>query len=139
MKALIVGGGNGIGLSFARQLNSRGYEVIIIDKHDPNCSDFIYKFKKINLISCNYDIFNQYLDVDVLIITAGFGRVDYFNNLYLPEINNITLVNSLAYAKLLNIFSTKLYSNKDFYCLAMGSIAGLIVSPLFSVYGSTKV
>lgn len=28
--------------------------------------------------------------------------------------------------------------NKNFYCAVMGSIAGLVSSPLFALYGATK-
>jgi len=138
MKALIVGGSKGIGLAFADKLYKKGYEILIVDKDKPTDVIFPHIFQQMNLVNCDFDLLNSFLDIDVLIITAGFGRVDFFDNEYDTEIKNMTLVNSLAYSRILSKFSKRIYSNSPFYCLVMGSIAGLIASPLFSVYGATK-
>jgi glycerol-3-phosphate cytidylyltransferase len=97
-----------------------------------------FLFEPLNLLNPDYSCLSKYLDVDFLAITAGFGRVDYFQNLEPKEIDNLTTVDALAVAKILKIFYGKISGNSPFHTLVMGSIAGLISSPLFSVYGASK-
>ena len=50
----------------------------------------------VNLLDCDYKIFEEYQDIDTLIITAGFGRVAEFNSLTEAEIINSFKVNSVS-------------------------------------------
>lgn len=139
-EALVVGGSNGIGLSLAYQLQKQGYKKIyIIDRVSPAenlCSRFEYI--KFNLLEDDYSIFNKFEKIDTLIITADFGRVAQFEDLEEAEIVNNFKVNTIGVIKIIKKFYEKLCSNNDFDCVIMGSIAGIISSPLLSVYGSTK-
>jgi len=47
-------------------------------------------------------------------------------------------VNTIAGIKIIRSFYDKIKDPKDFYCGMMGSIAGLISSPMFSVYAASK-
>lgn len=75
---------------------------------------------------------------DTLIVTAGIGRVDYFQNLPVPEIEKTIAINFTNTIKLLKRFYGKLLGSEEAYCLTMGSLAGEISSPLFSIYSATK-
>ena len=77
-------------------------------------------------------------DIDTLIYTAGFGRVARFEDLTEEEMINSVKVNQLAAMRVIRHFYSKINSDKKFVCAVMGSIAGHIASPLFSVYGATK-
>lgn len=105
----------------------------------PNFSEYTYY--PCNLLDFNETLFQKISsdpDVDVLMITAGFGRVANFEYLHPAEIQNILTVNTVASIKIIRYFYEKISSKERFYCGMMGSIAGLMSSPLFSVYAASK-
>lgn len=138
--ALIVGGSNGIGLSIAQQLLQKEYEKIyILDRVEPDVNlgeQIIYVI--FNLLNDDYSILEQFKDIDTLIITAGFGRIAEFDEITDIEIINSYKVNAMAVIRIIKYFYPRIIQQEDFYCAVMGSIAGLISSPMFAVYGSTK-
>lgn len=148
-KALIVGGNSGIGLATAQKLITNGYEHIYVvgkDEVVPNDITLISReefdkkttFFKLNLVSEEYSLFDEIRDIDTLIITAGFGRVALFEDLTEVEISNIVKCNTLSIIRIIKKYYDMIRSQKDFYCYVMGSIAGHVTSPLFSVYGASK-
>lgn len=141
-KILIIGGANGIGLSMAKLLTLRDEtkKVYIIDKA-PLAEE--YQEEKIesfqfDLTSEDYSIFNQFTDIDGLIITAGFGRLDLFEDIPEEMIATYFNVNTIAVIRVIKHFYDRLLSKEDFYCGVMVSIAGFMSSPFFSLYGATK-
>lgn len=144
-KIVLVGGSNGIGLAIAIELIKRGYYIIIVDRSEPDYTllknENNYSFIQSDLICFQFSVFETLMkDMSVkgLIITAGFGRVTTFENISLEEIDNMFAVNSVALVKILNIFYARIMAKEDFYVAVMGSIAGLVSSPMFSVYAATK-
>lgn len=141
-RVLIVGGANGIGLSIAKVLSSRTEteRVYIIDKA-PLLEE--YKEEKIesflfDLTNEDYSIFNQFADIDGLMITAGFGRLALFEEIDEKMIPLYFNVNTIAVIRVIKHFYNRLLSKEDFYCGVMVSIAGFMSSPFFSLYGATK-
>ena len=141
-KILVIGGANGIGLSMATLLAQRPSteKVYIIDKA-PLAID--YKSQKIesqqfDLTNSDYSIFDQYQDIDTLIITAGFGRLALFKDIPDEMIATYFNVNTIPVIRIIRYFYNKLSSEADFYCGVMVSIAGFMSSPFFSLYGATK-
>ena len=144
-KAVVVGGSNGIGLAIAKNLIIKGYFVYILDKTEPDKKflneDFNFTFLYIDLLDFDAQLFETLKSdtyIDLVMITAGFGRVSKFEYLHISEIENIIKVNTISAIKIINIFYDRIRSNKTFYCGIMGSIAGMISSPLFSVYAASK-
>lgn len=140
-KALIVGGSNGIGLAIAHNLWGMGYSEINILDRSPLNSDLEYSkfsYHSFNLTNDDFTIFENFVDIDTLIISTGLGRVASFNNITETEIVNSFKVNSIAVIRIIKLFYDKIHSNLDFNCAVMGSVAGLISSPLFSIYGASK-
>lgn len=144
-KALVVGGSNGIGLAIAKNMISRNYHVIIVDRVAPDEKAGIpndsFSFYPCDLTNMDNGIFEKLagdMDIEFLMITAGFGRVTNFENLSCSEIENMIMVNTLAGIKIIRFFYSRIQHDKDFYCGMMGSIAGLISSPMFSVYAASK-
>lgn len=141
-RILVVGGANGIGLSIAKQLTAKENveQVYIVDK-TPLADQ--YKEEKISsyqfdLINPDYSIFDQFTDIDGLMITAGFGQLALFQDI--PEEMIVTYfnVNTIAVIRVIKHFYDRLLSCEDFYCGVMVSIAGFMSSPFFSLYGATK-
>ena len=141
-RVLIVGGANGIGLSIAKVLTAKEEteRVYIVDKASLAEE---YKEKKIesfqfDLTNEDYSIFNQFEDIDGLMITAGFGRLALFDDIPEEIISTYFNVNTVAVIRVIKHFYRRLLSRDDFYCGVMVSIAGFLSSPFFSLYGATK-
>ncbi|EHS2295512.1 Glycerol-3-phosphate cytidylyltransferase [Enterococcus faecalis FL2] len=140
-KALVVGGSNGIGLAIVNNFIELGYEEItIMDKREPALTlDGKINYIPMDLTLDDFDIFDEYVfKIDTLMITAGYGRVAPFATFEDREIYNNLNVNGVAPIRILNKFYPQLEGENDFYCGVMGSIAGFISSPMFSVYGAGK-
>ena len=141
-KAVVVGGSNGIGLAIAKNLIARNYHVIILDMAKPDMADSDnFTYYPCNLLDFNEKLFQELSsapEVNVLMITAGLGRVANFEYLHPTEIQNLLMVNTVAGIKIIRYFYERIASKERFYCGMMGSIAGLLSSPLFSVYAASK-
>jgi len=148
-KALVVGGNSGIGLAVVIRLLEKEYEhVYIVGKDEPKLSDICEEyradfeartsFEQVNFVNQEYSFCDEIRDIDTLVITAGFGRIAAFESLTQAEITNLVKCNMLAAMKVIKAYYDKIYSEEKFYCAVMGSIAGHVASPLFSVYGATK-
>ncbi|MBO7624338.1 MAG: SDR family NAD(P)-dependent oxidoreductase, partial [Bacteroidales bacterium] len=140
--ALVVGGGNGIGLAIALELLRQGAKVTVIDRVAPDdsvcaVSDSL-TFRQENLLNDDFSFLEEYKEVDALMITAGFGRVTRFETILPAEISNSFQVNAVSLFKIIRFFYDRMLGKEDFYCGVMGSIAGLLTSPLFALYGATK-
>lgn len=142
---VIVGGSNGIGLSLALELIKRGNFVYILDVASPDSTlkeyESSYSYIKFNLLDFDEETImtlNEENNIEGLILTAGIGRIATFNNLHLAEINKLFTINTIGIIKIIKLFYDKILRNDSFYCAVMGSIAGMINSPLFSVYGASK-
>lgn len=135
-QALVIGGSNGIGLSIALELHCQGYAVHVVDKE--RNSESRIDCEQVNLLNTDFAFLQHYPDIDTLVITAGFGRIAPFEDLLDQEIQNSFQVNSIAVLRVLHHFFPRMKQQQPFQCAVMGSIAGLISSPLFATYGATK-
>ena len=141
-RILVVGGANGIGLSIATELAKRDEieKVYIVDKA-PLSQDYANsKFEsfQFDLTNEDYSFFDQFKDINALMITAGFGKLALFKDVPESYIINSFNVNTIPVMRLVRRFYDKLESHDDFYCGVMVSIAGFMSSPFFAVYGATK-
>ena len=139
-KSLVIGGSNGIGLAITMELQKQGYLVHVVDKTQNDLFDSSNNihFEEVNLLSTDFSFLEHYKGIDTLIITAGFGRIASFEEILEQEIQNNFQVNSIAVLKVLHFFFPRMKEKTPFHCAVMGSIAGLISSPLFATYGATK-
>lgn len=137
-KALVIGGSNGIGLAISMRLLKTYDKVIIADRSSPAVENEKIEYLPVNLAESDYQILENYYDVQTLIITAGFGRIALFETFTDKEIENSFKVNAEAVIRIIKKFYIKLKSEENFDCMVMGSIAGLVSSPMFSVYAATK-
>lgn len=142
-KAVVIGGSNGIGLAVSKELIKQKYHVYILDKSKPDVSlDMTHcTYYYLDLLYLDEDLIQLLVndeEINVLMITAGFGRVANFEYLHPVEIDRLLNVNTVAGIKIIRYFYEKLSSKEPFYCGMMGSIAGLMSSPLFAVYAASK-
>ena len=137
-QALVVGGSNGIGLALTMQLLNDDYNVIVADRSEPEIKNEKVSYIQVNLLNDDLSFLDNCKNIDTLIITAGFGRVTKFETIIDAEISNSFQVNTVSVIKILRFYYTKLQSSENFRCAVMCSIAGLVSSPLFALYSSTK-
>ena len=142
--AVVIGGSNGIGLAITRELINKGYQVIILDRHGPESEvlpDDSYSHHYCDLLDLDQELVSNLasdIDVNVLMITAGFGRVADFEYFHTAEIKNMITVNATATIQILRIFYDRIKEAEPFYCGVMGSISGLMTSPSAAVYAASK-
>lgn len=135
----VVGGTNGIGAAFVDKLKNNYKKIYVFGRHEPIVKGKNIEFIKLDLSKDSLEKFDSVIDdCNTLIITAGAGRVESFANLDEPEIKKTIEVNFASIVRLIKHFYIQLSGQEDVYCLTMGSLAGEIVSPLFSVYGASK-
>lgn len=143
-KALIVGGSNGIGLAIAKELSSRGYLLTICDRTAPDSTllpEGACRFQFCDLTDFDEELFVKLAadrDIELLMITAGFGRVADFQAHHLAEIDRMMAVDATSTLKILRIFYDRILQDRSFYTGVMGSIAGWLSSPAASVYAAAK-
>lgn len=141
-RMLVVGGANGIGLAIAHELAKRDTteKVYVVDKaalQEQYMHPKIMSFQ-FDLTSEDYTLFDQFSDINALMITAGFGKLALFKDISEQHIVDSFNVNTIPVIRLIKRFYPKLESTEDFYCGVMDSIAGWMSSPFFAVYGATK-
>ena len=140
--AIVVGGSNGIGMAVARKLLLGGRRVVIFDKARPSFplpEDSL--FVPCDLSQFDQSIFAPFVGdamTDMLVITAGIGRVAPLEQLHLAELERVMRVNALGTMQLLRLFYNRLLDSSAFYCAVMGSISGWVSSPLFCAYAASK-
>lgn len=143
-KAVVIGGSNGIGLAVSRKLISKGFYVYILDITKPESNVLptrSYEYIYCNLLDLDEDLIHTFannLEINVLMITAGFGRVADFEYFHTAEIKNMMTVNATSVIRVLRLFYERIKSPSPFYCGVMGSISGLMSSPCASVYAASK-
>ncbi len=141
-RALVVGGANGIGLAIATLLAERQEcdRVYIVDRVAVAAehSNAKFCFAHFDLMSDDFSLFDDYQDVDMLVITAGFGRLAHFADVDEEYVMSSMTVNATAVMRILHHFYGRIAGDKPFYTAVMGSIAGFMSSPLFAVYGASK-
>ena len=139
-KAIVIGGSNGIGLAIALQLSTEeSTSVIIIDRVAPDIDlPSNVGFEMRNLLDRDLAFLEAHKDADVLVFTAGFGRVAPFESIIRHEIYNQFQVNAISPIEILRYYYPRMKENKPFYCAVMGSIAGIVSSPLLALYSATK-
>ncbi len=139
-EALVIGGSNGIGLAITLELHNQGYLVHVVDKSQNDQLGQLENihFQQVNLLTTDFSFLEDFKSIDTLVITAGFGRIAPFEEILEQEIQNNFQVNSISVMKVLHFYFPRMKQKEPFRCAVMGSIAGLVSSPLFATYGATK-
>ena len=143
-KAVVIGGSSGIGLAIGRALIERGYYIEICDISDPE-EDVLdpdaYTYYKCDLRHLDEDLFytlSSDREVELLMVTAGIGRVADFQFHHTAEIEKIFTVDTVSVIRILRIFYDRILKDEIFYTGVMGSIAGWMSSPSAAVYAAAK-
>ena len=132
-KAIVVGGSNGIGLAIATCL-AEEYDVVVVDKSEPDASIASrVVFEPLDLTSGDYSVFDRHQDAEVVMITAGFGRLALFEDIDESLIDTYFQVNTLPVMHIVKRYYQQLLHRDGFRLGVMVSIAGYMSSPFFSL------
>lgn len=143
-KAVIVGGSNGIGLAISKNLIDRGYYLEICDRSSPEegvLAHSLFHYNYCDLLDFDEDLFcrlSKDPEVNLLMVTAGIGRVADFQFHHTAEIQKFFTVNTVSTIKVFRIFYDRIISKEIFYAGVMGSISGWISSPSATIYSASK-
>ena len=143
-KAIVVGGSNGIGLAIGKELIKRGYFLEICSRSKPeegilecNC----YNHNYCDLLDFDEDLFYSLAadqDVELLMVTAGIGRIADFQYHHTAEIEKMFTIDTVSTIKIFRIFYDRIMEDETFYAGVMGSISGWMSTPRASVYAAAK-
>lgn len=143
-KAVVIGGSNGMGLAIGKSLIDRGYFLEICDIACPEEGILpveTFHYNQCNLLDFDENLFYQLAanqDVELLMITAGIGRIADFQFHHTAEIEKTLTVDTVSTLKILRIFYDRILNDSVFYAGVMGSISGWMSSPSASVYAAAK-
>ena len=143
-RGVIVGGSNGIGLAVSKELIERGYFLDICDRCSPDegiLDQESFQYHQCDLLDFDEDLFTSLAmdpDVELLLITAGIGRIADFQFHHIAEIEKTFTIDTVSTIKIFSLFYNRILGKKDFYAGFLGSIAGWMSSPSASVYSAAK-
>ena len=143
-KAVIVGGSNGVGLAISKVLADQGYYLEICDRTGPEEGILpadSYRYNYCDLLDFDEVMFTALasdLDVSVLMVTAGIGRIADFGAHHIAEIDKMLTVDTVSTLKIFSLFYHRILSREPFYAGVMGSISGWMSTPAAAVYAAAK-
>ena len=141
---MVIGGSNGIGLAISKKLIERGYYLEICDRTQPDEEALTADSYHVNYCDL-LDLEEETLlslaadqSVQVLMITAGIGRIADFQYLHTAEIEKILTVDAVSTIKIFRMFYPRILGRENFFAGVMGSISGWLSSPSAAVYAAAK-
>lgn len=145
MKALVTGGTSGIGLDIARELDKRGYDLVLVsEKSSVDINEFKNKVEIINMDLSNidncYKLYEQTKDedIDVFINNAGFGLFGNFTKTSLENELNMINTNVIAVHVLMKLYLKDMVKKDRGYILNTASAAAYTYGPLMATYYASK-
>lgn len=146
MKALITGASSGIGRDIARQLNKKGYELVLVARDENKLNDLKNELGgKPQVISMDLSIdenckelYKIVPDIDLLVNNAGFGTCGDFTKTDLEKEIKMINTNITAYHILTKLYLQDMVNKNKGQILNVASIAGFMPGPLMATYYATK-
>jgi short-subunit dehydrogenase len=152
--ALITGASSGIGAELARQLAERGHDAILVARRRDRLDTLAAELRerhgaRAEVITCDLanadaraDLYNEIaclgLDVDVLVLCAGFGLAGPFVEQSPDRINAMVRTNVEAVISLSRALIPQMAARGCGAVLIVSSMAGNQPMPNFGVYAATK-
>ncbi len=147
--ALITGASSGIGWEIAKELDRRGYDLILCARREERLLQLKSMIKcKAEIIPCDLsdrtqcmDLYSKVKDmnIDVLINNAGFGAIGEFNEIPLETELRMIDTNCTALHILTKLFLQDFLKKDHGYILNVASSAGLMPGGAYmSAYYATK-
>ncbi len=146
--ALITGASSGIGRDIARELDKRGYELILCARREDRLVELKKQLKNAQVITADLsstencvELYNKVKDKDVNILVncAGFGDFGEFTQTDINKELSMIDVNVKALHTLTKIFLKDFKEKDEGRILNVASSAGLMpAGPYMATYYATK-
>jgi len=147
MKALITGASSGIGLDMARELDKRGYDLVLVSRDKEKLEKAREKLegKNIEIIPMDLEnpenckrLYKMVQDIDILINNAGFGTFGNFIETDLDKEISLINTNITAVHILTKLYLKDMVKKNRGHILNVASIAGFMPGPLMESYYASK-
>ncbi len=147
MKALITGASSGIGKDMAKELDKRGYDLVLVARDKEKLEEVKNSLKgeHIEIISMDLSeeenckkLHSMVGSVDVLINNAGFGVFGKFTETDLEKELQLIKTNITAVHILSKLYLKDMMDKNSGHILNVASIAGFMPGPLMDSYYASK-
>ncbi len=147
MKALITGASSGIGRDMARELDEKGYDLILVSRDEKKLQEVKKSLKGTNIEIIPMDLADENnckklhsiaSDIDILINNAGFGVFGDFTQTDLDKEINLIKTNITAVHILSKLYLKDMMKKNKGHILNVASIAGFMPGPLMDSYYASK-
>ena len=153
--ALVTGASTGIGYAIAKELASRGANLIVsatersanklqdlsleIKEIGSDCHIFVEDLSELDSGRSLYNqIKSKNLKVDLLINNAGYGRWGTYHEVEMDDYVDMIQLNITSLSELSHLFIPDMISRGGGGIINVGSVASLTPVPYSSVYAATK-
>ena len=147
----VTGASQGLGLTLIKKLLENGYKVAATSRDAHTLSQAVGLIDKdrflplavdLNNLDCINDSIQQTLAtfgrIDVVVNNAGYGMAGTIEDIAEQDIRNIFNVNVFATIDVVKSVLPVMRSQRSGYIINIGSVAGFVGAPGWSVYSATK-
>ena len=147
----VTGASQGLGLILVKKLHENGYRVAAGSRYVLTLSQVVGLIDKdrflplavdLNNLDCIDESIQQTLAtfgrIDVVVNNAGYGMTGTIEETGEQDIRNIFNVNLMATVEVVKSVLPIMRSQKSGYIINIGSVAGFVGAPGWSVYSATK-
>jgi hypothetical protein len=152
--ALITGASSGLGVDFARQLSSKGWNLVLVARRGQRLNQMkqeILAANDVDIIILPIDLTitnapqkiyqtlqNQEITVDILINNAGAGLYGPFHQTDLQRQLTLLQLNMTSVVQLTYFFLNDMLKRQTGHLLFVSSIGAFQPTPLYATYTATK-
>jgi NAD(P)-dependent dehydrogenase (short-subunit alcohol dehydrogenase family) len=147
----VTGASQGLGLILVKKLLDRGYRVAASSRDARALSQAVGLIDRERFLALAVDLNNPdcidesiqqtlaaFGRIDVVVNNAGYGMAGTVEEIDEQDIRNIFNVNVLATINVVRAVLPAMRSQKSGYIINIGSVAGFVGAPGWSVYSATK-
>jgi short-subunit dehydrogenase len=152
--ALVTGASSGIGLQLARQLCGRGHDAVLVARRRDRLERLAAELReqhgrRVEVVACDLadadaraqlpaELANLGVDIDVLVLCAGFGLGGPFVSQPAERITSMVRTNVEAVMALSRLLIPPMTARHSGAVLIVSSMAGNQPMPNFGAYAATK-
>ena len=147
----VTGASQGLGLTLVKSLLKKGYRVAATSRHAQTLQEAVGIMDTDRFLALAVDLSNRdsidesvqqtlgaFECIDVVVNNAGYGMAGTVEEITEEEIRDIFDLNVLAAINVVKRILPEMRKRKSGYIINMGSVAGFIGAPGWSVYSATK-
>ncbi len=149
--ALITGASSGIGEGFARELHSRGANLVLVARREDRLKALCQELNALRADSACYivadvatDEVGRVLDriktspIDILVSNAGRGSFGCFESLSLDAEVQMVEINAIAPLRLMHAVIPQMKERRHGAIISVSSVANFQPLPFMATYAATK-